>query len=253
MPERPRTQSTAETISLLGELASLMDPDLDARATYELVADRYDQFRALWIRWLGGEAEQAMLDDLAATLSPGARVLDAGTGTGAMARHIARIEPASELVLLDSSPAMLDHADDLDAERVIGSVLDLPFPDDHFDIVTSAWVIETVPDPIGAVREYLRVLNPGGHIFFTFCSLPQGWFSRAGSAILRGAIRRGFAGEFLPEDRTPWHDCDHSHRVRFRGGLATEIALRKCCDVGDPILPRHSIGDSRAADRKRGR
>ncbi len=209
----------------------------DARTTYDRVADRYDYLRELWIQWVGGEAEQAMLDDLTATLSPGARVLDAGAGTGAMARRILALQPDVELTLLDLSPAMLEHTGDLDAERVVGSVLDLPFPNARFDIVVSAWVIETVPDPLAAVREYLRVLAPTGHLFYTFCSLPDGWCTRAGSALLRRAIRRGFAGDFLPEQRTPWHDCEHSHRIRFRGGLTTEIALRSCCSIGEPVLP----------------
>lgn len=223
---------------LLEELSLLVGRGTDSRATYERVADRYEHFRDLWIGWVGGEAERAMLDDLGATLSTGARVLDAGAGTGAMARRIAEMQPGVELTLLDLSPAMLEQAGDLDAERIVGSVLDLPFPDDHFDLVVSAWVIETVPDPMAAVREYLRVLAPTGHLFYTFCSLPDGWLSRAGSALLRTAVHRGFAGDFLDEQRTPWHDCDRSHRLSFRSGLTTEIALRKCCSIAEPLLPQ---------------
>lgn len=132
---------------------------------------------------------------------------------------------------------MLAHTSDLPAERVLGSVLDLPFPDCSFDVVISAWVIETVSDPRRAMREYLRVLRPAGHVLYTFCSLPNGFISRGGSVLLREAIQRGFAGRFLDEQRTPWHDCERSHRMRFRGGLTTEIALRKCCTIAAPILP----------------
>jgi SAM-dependent methyltransferase len=49
-------------------------------------------------------------------------------------------------------------------------VLELPFADDTFDVVASAWVIETVPDPMRAVSEYLRVIKQDGHVFYTFCS-----------------------------------------------------------------------------------
>jgi len=121
--------------------------------------------------------------------------------------------------------------------RLLGSVLELPFPDDSFDLVVSAWVIETVPDPMLAVSEFLRVLAPAGRLVYTFCSLPDGWFSRAGSAFLRNAVKRGFAGDFLPEERTPWHDCGRSHRQAFHGGLTTEITLAKCCAVGPHALP----------------
>lgn len=74
--------------SLLEDLAVLANHPADARVTYDRIADRYGHFRELWIRWFGAEAEQAMLDDLAACLSAGARVLDAGCGTGAIARWV---------------------------------------------------------------------------------------------------------------------------------------------------------------------
>jgi len=93
MSEYPDTPSRAEHLAALEDLAVLASAGADARTTYDRVAERYDHFRELWIQWVGGEAEQAMLDDLAATLSPGARVLDAGAGTGAMARRILALQP----------------------------------------------------------------------------------------------------------------------------------------------------------------
>lgn len=212
-------------------------PHADVRALYDRAAVRYDHFRELWLQLAGAPAEQALLRDLRLALRPGARVLDAGCGTGALAREVIRIEPTAQLTMLDLSPAMLARAADVPGEHVVGSVLELPFADDTFDIVISGWVIETVPDAMAAVREYLRVINTAGRVLYTFCSLPHGFFSRAGSAWLRGAVGRGFAGDFLPEARTPWHDCDRSHRVRGHGGLVTEVALSKCCHVAAPVLP----------------
>lgn len=182
-----------------------------------------------------------MIDDLRSVLRPGARVLDAGCGTGALAREVLRIEPTAQLTLLDLSPEMLARAAGVPGDHVVGSVLELPFTDESFDVVISGWVIETVPDAIAAVREYLRVINPDGYVLYTFCSLPAGFFSRAGSAWLRAAVGRGFAGDFLPEERTPWHDCDRSHRLHAHGGLVTEVSLRKCCHVGAPVVPATGI------------
>lgn len=220
-------------------------PHADVRALYDRAATRYDHFRDLWSQLAGAAAEQALIDDLRAVLRPGARVLDAGCGTGALARQALRIQPTGQLTLLDQSSGMLAEAADVPGEHVVGSVLQLPFSDDSFDVVVSGWVIETVPDPMAAVQEYLRVINPAGHVLYTFCSLPHGFFSRVGSAWLRAAVGRGFAGEFLPESRTPWHDCERSHRIEGTGGLVTEVALRKCCRVGAPLLPADlSSGDS---------
>lgn len=209
----------------------------DVREVYDRVAGRYEHFRELWLKLAGRTAEEAMIEDLRAVLRPGARVLDAGCGTGALARQVLELEPEAELALLDLSPAMLEQAGDLPGGHVLGSVLDLPFDAGRFDVVVSAWVIETVPDPMRAVQEYLRVLTPSGQVLYSFCSLPDGWVSRAGSAWLRAAVRHGFAGEFLPVERIPWHGCERSHRSRFAGGLTSVISLRTCCTVAPPVLP----------------
>ncbi len=156
-------------------------PETDVAALYDRAAVRYDHFRDLWLRLAGAPAEQALIDDLRNVLRPGARVLDAGCGTGALAREVLRIEPTAELTLLDLSPVMLARAADLPGDHIVGSVLELPFPDDSFDVVISGWVIETVPDAIAAVREYLRVINADGYVLYTFCSLPDG-SSRAPAA-----------------------------------------------------------------------
>lgn len=47
----------------------------------------------------------------------------------------------------------------------VGSADDLRFlPDDHFDWVFSSHLIEHLPDPKRAMREWLRVVKPGGHV-----------------------------------------------------------------------------------------
>lgn len=126
----------------------------DTKALYDRVADQYEQFRALWVRLAGNAVEQPMLAELNAILAPGQRILDAGCGTGTLARQIHAMQPAAALTLLDLSPAMLAHTTDIPGTRVEGSVLALPFSDNSFDIVVSSWVIETVPTPIKAVSEY---------------------------------------------------------------------------------------------------
>lgn len=209
----------------------------EVEAVYDRAAPSYDRFRALWLRLAGSGAEAAMLADVHPRLVPGAEVLDAGCGTGALSRLMREVEPDIALTMLDLSAAMLLRAADVPGERVQGSVLELPFDDASFDLVVCAWVIETVPDPARAVRELLRVMRPGGIAVYTFCSLPDGWWSLAGSAWLREAVGRGFAGQFLPPQRTPWHDCENSHLLRFGHGLSTEVVLSDCCAVADPVLP----------------
>ena len=69
--------------------------DDDVAAVYDRAADRYDRFRELWLRLAGAGAEEAMLADLQAVLRPGARVLDAGCGTGVWRAGCASSSPTS--------------------------------------------------------------------------------------------------------------------------------------------------------------
>ncbi len=214
----------------------------DIEGLYDRIANRYEQFRALWITLAGNAVERPMLEELQAILAPGLRVLDAGCGTGTLGRRIHTRNPSTRLTLLDLSSAMLAHTTDIPAARVQASVLDLPFSDRSFDLVVSSWVIETVPDPLKAVSEYLRVLTDDGYVLYTFCSLPAGWVSRAGTALLRATVEHRFGGNFLPPEQTPWHDCDRSIRLRSHAGLTTFVILRKCCAVGPGILPTPMTG-----------
>lgn len=206
-------------------------------AVYDRVADQYEAFRALWLRLAGGAVEQRMLRDLTRSLTPGCRVLDAGCGTGTLSRQMRVVEPSIQLKLLDLSPAMLAHTADIPGNKLVGSVMDLPFGDASFDVVVSSWGIETVPDPMRAVSEYLRVIRDAGAVLYTFCSLPDSFISRAGTAFLRTAVENRFAGRFLPLEETPWHDCGASQRVQSHSGLTTFVQLHKCCTVSAPILP----------------
>src|SRR3974390_3306125 len=65
-----------------------------------------------------------------------------------------------------------DYLTDRSRPDVICSALDLPFPPESFDTVTSTEVLEHVPDPMLALREMQRVLKPGGCLIL---SAPQYW------------------------------------------------------------------------------
>lgn len=62
---------------------------------------------------------------------------------------------------------MLARTDDLPCRRLEADVHQLPFADRAFDLVVSAWVIETVSDPVRAVSELLRVLDVHGLLVHT--------------------------------------------------------------------------------------
>ena len=100
---------------------------------------------------------------LARQLGPAAHVLDAGCGTGGLLRRLHAAQPAWQLTGLDFSPLACELARERTGGEVVqGSVAALPFADAMFDAVVSCDVVCQVTDPATAVREFHRVLRPGG-------------------------------------------------------------------------------------------
>lgn len=56
---------------------------------------------------------------------------------------------------------------------IVSDILHIPLPDASVDAVMCTEVFEHIPDPIGAIREFGRLVRPGGYLVLTapFCSL----------------------------------------------------------------------------------
>ncbi len=140
-------------------------------ALYDRLAPSYDHLHRRWLRFAGGEAQAALEAAVRVALTPDAELLDAGCGTGRFARGL--LEGGADpqhVTLLDPSEAMLAQCRDLPVRQCLGRIEALPFGDATFDIVTSAWAVETVSQPHAALRELCRVLRPGGTLCLTFCA-----------------------------------------------------------------------------------
>jgi ubiquinone/menaquinone biosynthesis C-methylase UbiE len=116
-----------------------------------------------------------MLDEYLAAMAidDADRVLDLGSGTGVVARHIARRSTfRGSVVGVDLSPMLIEAggrlvADEGLAERVelrAGDTRQLEIPDASFDAVIAHTLLSHVPDPAAALREVARVTRPGGAI-----------------------------------------------------------------------------------------
>jgi malonyl-CoA O-methyltransferase len=131
---------------------------------------------------LAREIERRMLERLEYVKLEPRRILDAGCGPGAGLRELARRYPAAQRIGIDSAPAMLHAAARAAplAERaraLLGAgarmqwccadMRALPFADASCDLVWSNFGLAFAGEPQPALREFARVLGPGGLLMFS--------------------------------------------------------------------------------------
>lgn len=103
------------------------------------------------------------------------RVLDVASGTGDLALEIQKKCPDCEVVASDFCAEMLAHASSRGVKKtLVADALQLPFPDDEFDVVTVAFGLRNMADYPAGLREMNRVLKPGGRLVILDFSLPKG-------------------------------------------------------------------------------
>ena len=95
------------------------------------------------------------------------RILDVATGTGRVARPVAKRLKTGRVVGVDQALAMLDvghqHEDPIPAySQSAGEADALPFKANSFDRAFVSFSLHHFGNPAGAVREVLRVLKNGG-------------------------------------------------------------------------------------------
>ena len=106
---------------------------------------------------------------------PGSKILDAATGTGALAVALAQaVGPQGRVMGIDLSPAMLERAAQNAAKMALNNVdlfeMDAEAPEfrsDYFDAVTCGFGLFFLPDMLAALQQWRRVTRPGGTILFT--------------------------------------------------------------------------------------
>jgi demethylmenaquinone methyltransferase/2-methoxy-6-polyprenyl-1,4-benzoquinol methylase len=149
-------------------------------AMFDAIARRYDLLNRVLSFGVDQRWRRKTVDALDAS-APGARVLDAATGTADLALLVARRHPEATVVGIDPSRGMLAVAERKAQRARAGERLELrvadaqalPFPDASFDASCMAFGIRNVPDRGRALRELARVTRPGRRIAILELSEPQ--------------------------------------------------------------------------------
>jgi ubiquinone/menaquinone biosynthesis C-methylase UbiE len=113
---------------------------------------------------------QRFINDLAASLPPGARLLDVGAGPGYLLNYLGRARPDLSLWGLDFSDAMIRRARPRPQETplsapprwLVADACHLPFPAGVFGQVVASFTFHIWPCPVTGLLELRRVLAPGG-------------------------------------------------------------------------------------------
>jgi len=126
-------------------------------------ARAYERFMGRWSSLVASK-----LVDFAHTPARG-RLLDVGSGTGALAFAVASKHPAAQLVGIDPSKEYVAYAQSQNrfGNRVsfeVGDAQKLRFADASFDACLSLLVFNFIPDPSKALSELRRVTKPSGSI-----------------------------------------------------------------------------------------
>mgnify|MGYP001468059903 FL=1 len=139
------------------------------RGVFDSVASRYDVMNDLMS--MGLHRAWKAYTVMVANLQEGQRVLDIAGGTGDLALAFApKVGRTGQVVHTDINEAMLRTGRDrlLDAGVVLPTLVcdaeKLPFPDNHFDVVSVAFGLRNMTHKDVALSEMNRVLKPGGKL-----------------------------------------------------------------------------------------
>ena len=113
-------------------------------------------------------------------LSPEARVLDCGCGGGANMKRLLKKCPQGIVKGIDYSPVSVEKTKKVNEAAIAegrcavlqGSVADMSFADDWFDVVTAFETVYFWPNLPECFQEVYRVLKPGGT--FLICNESNG-------------------------------------------------------------------------------
>ena len=200
---------TAWNDELLANPHAVADKRRRVQQMFAAIAPSYDlnnHLHSLWMdqAWRRKAVKLAML-------KPADAVVDVACGTGDLtigfARRLRQLGSSSAPIGIDFTYEMLPIAKRKSAAIFInGDAQSLPLTDACCDVVSIAFGIRNVADPAMAMREFRRVLRPGGRLIILEFSLPTNPVLLAGYNF--------YFRKVLPRTAT-WISGDQSGAYRY--------------------------------------
>lgn len=124
-----------------------------------------------------GPNREAWLEETLKKLPPGIKILDAGAGECQYKRFCTHLKYVSQDFAQYDGAGNKEgfQMDSWDNSKIdiISDIASIPIPKNSFDAIMCVEVFEHIPEPAKTVKEFSRILKPGGKLILTvpFCSL----------------------------------------------------------------------------------
>lgn len=218
-------------------------PDLDEKPVYvnsmfARIAPTYDRMNRLMTL---GQDQRWRRDLLRlCNLPPRGSLLDVGTGTGDIGYEAKRLHPGANVVASDFTFEMMaagqHKVPSLRLPFVQADAFHLPFDDDAFDAVTSAFLVRNVVDRTAVFKEMARVTKPGGRVVCLETAPPTNafleplfrlYFFRAVPLLGQLISGDGAAYSYLPQSTVDFPPPGELKQHMERAGLQNVVYSEK--------------------------
>jgi ubiquinone/menaquinone biosynthesis C-methylase UbiE len=175
----------------------------EVRRIYSKLSHVYDFWGSLTEQKATGRALQL------AHIRNGERILEVAVGTGRVFKQILSQNREGQNEGIDLSPEMLARTEKRVRDRFFNYSLKeadayfLPFADESFDLIINNYMFDLLPeeDFLHVLREFRRVLKPGGRMVITSMTMGKRWYNRIWDRLARSTeILAGCRPISLEED-----------------------------------------------------